>query len=320
MQKKLLRIVMLGVIIAGFVALALTSTFAAEKKLRYVFVTPATGHEFIQPLIKGMKDAAHSLGVEADVVGPVGWDLSETVAMAMATIDAGVDGMFAQVGDPTTYRDVALRCKKLGIPFIHTNIWDPTGQTPMDARVGSSGVSQGELMGEEMIKYLKPGVKVAFFMHMPHVQLKERLQGAEKVLREYGITEWEEIVCGSEMTKAIATIESYLLGHPDVAGVYGVDGISTPACATALGRHRELWGKVHTGGFDLIPATLEGIKKGYVDFTMDQMPYQYGYYPVVIMYLYHKFGIRPADVDTKVGAVDKTNLEKVIGLVEAGYR
>jgi len=320
MQKKLLKKILLGVIIVAIVALALAPTFAVGKKLRYVFVTPATGHQFIQPLIKGMKDAARALGVEADVVGPVEWDLSKTAAMAQAAIDAGVDGMFAQVGDPTTYRDVALRCKKLGIPFIHANITDDTGQTPRDAFVGSSGVLQGELMGEEMIKYLKPGVKVAFFMHMPHVQLKQRLQGAEKVLRKYGITEWEEVVCGSEMTKAVATIESYLLGHPDVAGVYGVDGISTPACATALGRKPELWGKVHTGGFDLIPATLEGIKKGYVDFTMDQMPYQYGYHPVVIMYLYDKFGIRPADVITKVGAVDRSNLEGVIKLVEEGYR
>jgi len=319
-MRKLLKYLVLGVVVVGLMVITLTPAFAAKKQYRFVFLSAAIGHEFIQPLIRGMKDAAEALGSTADAVGPVEWDNDRTVAEGMAAIDAGIDGMVAQVGDPTTFAGISKRLKELGIPFVHTNISDETGQTLRDSYVGSSGVTQGEYMGKEMVKYLKPGDKVAFFFHMPHVQLKERLQGAQSVIREHGIT-WEEIVCGSELTKAISTVEAYLLGHPDIAGVYGVDGISTPSCALALKKRPDLQGKVRSGGFDLIPSVVEGVRDGYVDFTMDQMPYGYGFYPVVIMYLYLEYGITPpGQVETAVGAVDKSNVDAVLALVEAGYR
>jgi len=61
-------------------------------------------------------------------------------------------------------------------------------------------------------------------------------------------------------------------------------------------RNLGLEGKVISGGWDLVPTTIENIKDGYTKFVIDQQPYVQGFYPVMALYLYHKYGIAPANM------------------------
>src|SRR4029450_5238774 len=64
------------------------------------------------------------------------------------------------------------------------------------------------------------------------------------------------------------------------------------------------------GGFDLVPETLNSIKAGDLDYTIDQQPYLQGFLPVVALYLYKVSGglLFPTQTNTGLLFVTKDNV------------
>ena len=67
---------------------------------------------------------------------------------------------------------------------------------------------------------------------------------------------------------------------------------------------------VIAGGFDLQPGTLESVKGGSLDYTIDQQPYLQGFLPVIALYLYNLSGglVSPTDTNTSLSFVTKGNV------------
>ena len=84
-------------------------------------------------------------------------------------------------------------------------------------------------------------------------------------------------------------IDSYYLGHKNLAGMFAVDAGDTQGVGQIIQKH-SLQGKVIGGGYDLLPGTLELIKSGFLDFTIDQQPYLQGFHPVIQLFLYKLSG------------------------------
>ena len=68
-----------------------------------------------------------------------------------------------------------------------------------------------------------------------------------------------------------------------------------------------LAGKIPAGGFDLTPGTLNAIKAGQLNFTIDQEPYLQGFLPVLYLYLFNLSGglVFPPNTDTGLTFVTK---------------
>ena len=62
-----------------------------------------------------------------------------------------------------------------------------------------------------------------------------------------------------------------------------------------------------TGGSDMGPGNIEGIKNGYVAFGLGQNPFMQGFYPVMMVYQAKKYGIRPVTIDTGTDVVTPDN-------------
>jgi len=69
--------------------------------------------------------------------------------------------------------------------------------------------------------------------------------------------------------------------------------------------------KVASGGFDLTPQTLQSVKSGNLDFTIDQSPYQQGFLPVIGLYLFQLSGglVSPSTTNTGLTFVDKNSVD-----------
>jgi simple sugar transport system substrate-binding protein len=52
-----------------------------------------------------------------------------------------------------------------------------------------------------------------------------------------------------------------------------------------------------------VPKTVELLRDGHIDFTIDQQPYLQGFYPVVQLYLYKISGGLTGPADTNTGLV-----------------
>ena len=68
---------------------------------------------------------------------------------------------------------------------------------------------------------------------------------------------------------------------------------------------------VKGGGYDLLPVTLNLIKSGDLDFTIDQQPYLQGFQPVIQLFLYKLSGglMAPSNTNTGLLFVTKDNVD-----------
>ena len=76
----------------------------------------------------------------------------------------------------------------------------------------------------------------------------------------------------------------------------------------------------YAAGFDLSPEILRLVKEGMIDFTIDQQPYVQGFYPVVQLALYCRYGIAPSNMDSGAGIISRENADEVMEFSARGYR
>ena len=79
---------------------------------------------------------------------------------------------------------------------------------------------------------------------------------------------------------------------------------------------KDLW----SCGFDLSEKTLQLIKDGHIRCTVDQQPYIQGFYPVVQLAHFIRYGIMPSNMDAGAAIIDQTNVDHVTDLTKLGYR
>jgi len=73
-------------------------------------------------------------------------------------------------------------------------------------------------------------------------------------------------------------------------------------------------------GFDLSPLVIHYVRDGQLIFTVDQQPYMQGFYPVIQLAQYVRYGILPCNNEIGASFVTKDNVDKVEKLIAAGYR
>ena len=67
----------------------------------------------------------------------------------------------------------------------------------------------------------------------------------------------------------------------------------------------------YVAGFDLSPGIVDLMAEGFIDCTIDQQPYAQGFYPVVQLALYLRYGLLPSSLDAGAAFIDRSNLEAV---------
>ena len=107
--------------------------------------------------------------------------------------------------------------------------------------------------------------------------------------------------------------------NPEIKVVLSTGQADTEAAGLVLERHFPA-GDYAAAGFDLSPETLRLIRKGVIRFTIDQQPYAQGFYPVVQLALYCRFGIKPSDIDAGAALINAGNCDSVMDLCRQKYR
>jgi len=85
-----------------------------------------------------------------------------------------------------------------------------------------------------------------------------------------------------------------LKADPEIKVVICTGQADTEGAGLAIERHFRGKG-YRAAGFDLSPGTLRLIKAGHIQFTIDQQPYIQGYYPVIQLALYCRYGNPPVE-------------------------
>lgn len=291
-----------------------------DRRLRLRFITCAVGEAFFGTVKRGMQDAAAMLGVEAELAGTAGVDLAAQAEMVRAAVTAGCDGIALNVIHATAFEEVVREALEGGVPVVAFNVDGTYGRGPHLSSVNQDLYRAGRTLGERAAEHLAPGARALITLHDEGISaLEDRARGIQEAIAEARQATWETVVTGIDPERAAAIVGESLEANPAISAVLCTGQADTEGAGLALER-RVGERPRFAAGFDLSPGILRLIKQEVIDFTIDQQPYVQGFYPVVQLVLYCRYGIAPSSMDAGAGIITRENVDGVMELCARGYR
>jgi simple sugar transport system substrate-binding protein len=124
----------------------------------------------------------------------------------------------------------------------------------------------------------------------------------------------------SDASLGIPLLVSYIQAHPNLKAIGTQHGSITSILAEVLQKAGKQPGEIIVGGIDLAPATIDGLKSGYVSATLDQLLYLQGFMPVVQCVMTAKYKMPGLALNTGAGTVTPETIDSLVELIDAGIR
>ena len=289
-----------------------------EDWLRFIFITPFADIPFFETVKKGMHAAVKNLGVSCEFTGPSGMDTASQAEMTRQAIKDGYDGIVLNIFEAAKLAGVIAEAKDAGIPVVAFNVDDQSAPTERLCSVCQNLFRAGQVLGKNASEFIPDGSRIFIVMHDRGVSaLEERFEGIIDGLKGKEIT-WE-ILVGGDNENTVRVVTEALRTNPDIKVLLGTGQSDTEKIGFAI--ERNFKGQNYdVAGFDLSAETLRMVKEGTIHFAIDQQPYVQGYYPVVQLAQYLRYGIDPSDVDAGNNVIDQAKASRVIELCRKNYR
>ena len=263
---------------------------ATRKKLLIPIVVPVDENK--DPLWYQVKAGARAIsyelrdvGIQTQWVVPKRWDASDQIAVMEKLINKKVDGIAIAPVDADRLRKVIDKAVDSRIPVVTFNTDAPesrrmcfVGQDSLTA-----GRVAGELMGELLNREGKVLIITGFHETMGH---RQRVQGFKEQIQRY-FPDIEIIGIYENYDKpqeAYAISRKTLKFCPELKGIYVTAG--GPFGAGQAIKDVGKGGIVKLICFDLLEETIQLIREGIVQLSIQQDPFSQGYEPVRILYNY----------------------------------
>ena len=282
------------------------------------------GGAFAVNVYNGAKQAAADLGANVQYVWS-NWDPATMVSQfkaAVATHPAGI----AVMGHPG---DAALKpwvtqAEKKGIIVTSQNTQLPKLEGQYAAQgfgyVGQNLYNSGYLLGTSAVKLygLKSGQRAMVWGLLSQPTRGLRTKGAIDALKKAGMkVDYIEInqQTNADPTAGVPTFTAYVAAHPDVKLIVIDHGGLTATAETYMKAAHKSAGSIKLAGFDMSPATVKAIQKGYVGAVLDQQEWLQGYLPILQVCLTSKYHFAGLSIDTGSGIITKQNIGPLVPLV-----
>jgi simple sugar transport system substrate-binding protein len=266
-----------------------------------------------------MADAAEKMGVTTDWLGTEGVDVPAQAAMVRKAVADGYDGIALSIIDPTGFDGAVKEAIERGVPVVAFNVDDNATPNARLSAVAQRFIEAGQALAHRVSADIPKNAHVLATLHDHGISaLDERLKGIQDALKDKNV-QWTVVVTGNDSAKGEDVIADALRKDPEIRAVFGTGQADTEAAGRVIEKHfadRGCW----AAGFDLSPDVLRLIKAGRILCTVDQQPYIQGFYPVVQLTLYLRYGIHPSNIDAGATIVDRSNVDRVIELTKLKYR
>ena len=124
----------------------------------------------------------------------------------------------------------------------------------------------------------------------------------------------------SDASLAIPVLAAYVQAHPNLKAIGTQHGGITGILGDMLKKAGKKPGDIIVGGIDLAPATIAGLKDGYISATLDQLLYLQGFMPVVQCVMTAKYKMPGLSLNTGAGTVTPKTIDALTKLIDAGIR
>lgn len=312
-------VVMFGLCGCSTVSTSKSANRCSAGKLHFAFITCAVNAPFFEPVKKGMNDAAEMMGVHCDFIGTEGVDVKAQAQMVRKAAAEGYDGIAVNIIDTAAFDEVIQEAIDKGIPVVGFNVDDQATPNARLSSVNQRLCQAGQNLATHLLPEIPANAHVLMTMHDEGVSaLHDRLQGQQEVLKTKNIT-WTVIITGNNSKKGAEVVSKALKNNPDIKIVLSTGQSDTEAAGRAIEKYFPRQG-YWSAGFDLSAKTLLLIQDGHIRCTVDQQPYIQGFYPVIQLTQYLRYGIVPSDINAGASIIDRGNVSQVMELSKRHYR
>ncbi|MGW4572209.1 substrate-binding domain-containing protein [Streptomyces tendae] len=286
-------------------------------RMKIVMVTHGgEGDAFWDRVRKGAEAAAAKDGVDLTYAGDA--DTADQADLVRDAIRDKADGIAVTLAKPQAMKAPVAEAKAAGIPVVGLNsgisAWRSTGLLEY---FGQDESVAGRAVGDKL-NDLKAKHALCVIHERGNVALEARCAGVKKTFG--GETEMLYVE-GTDMKAVGAAVTARLRQNP------GIDEVVMNGAAfalTAVESVDEAGSSAHVATFDLDDDLVAAVKRGDVQFAVDQQPYLQGYLAVDALWLYRTNGNVSgggvAPVLTGPAFVTRTNADSVAKFAAGGTR
>ena len=122
------------------------------------------------------------------------------------------------------------------------------------------------------------------------------------------------------MSLGVPVLVAYIQAHPNLKAIGTQHGGITGILAEVLQKAGKTARRHHRRRHRPAPATIDGLKSGYVSATLDQLLYLQGFMPVVQCVMTAKYKMPGLSLNTGAGTVTPQTIDSLVELIDAGIR
>lgn len=258
------------------------------------------------------------------------WDPSKMISQFQEAVATNPDGI-AIMGHPgdDAFMPLVDDARSQGILVTVMNTELPNVEEKYAAEgtgyVGAVLHDAGFSLAQEAIERggLQQGDRVFVWGLVSQPGRGERTQGILDALEEAGMTvDYLEIddATNADPANGVPVFTGYVSANPDVRAIFIDHGNLTSTIPTYMQAANLGPDDLYAAGFDLSPATVQGVRDGFVDLVIDQQQYLQGFLGILQLCLTHNYAFSGLFVNTGGGFIDDSNIDVIAPLVEQQIR
>lgn len=271
-------LVLVGVTGSGIL---LTGGFAPHTpNIIYVYKDTSGDIEFWRMVTEGIRAGAEELGFDYSIIGPSGeWDVEGNIKAVNRAIALQPDAIVLVATDYERLESSARRVTEAGILLLTLDS-DVAGDVSR-CFIGTDNYEIGLQMGEEMLRCIPNGGKVAIVSHMANSHTAiERVRGiASAVGRLPQYEALEPVYCDNLASRARELTLETVGRYPDLAGIAATNEPAAIGVSEAL-VELGLQDQVAVISCDHASRQIAYLEQGVIDATIVQKPFNMGYFSV----------------------------------------
>jgi simple sugar transport system substrate-binding protein len=287
------------------------------------------GGPFATVVYNGAKAAEAALGPNVDYVWS-DWSIDKMITQFSEAVATQPDGI-AIMGHPgdDAFDPLIEDAVSKGIVVTVMNTELPNAEAEYASLgtgyVGATLYKAGNDLAAEAVKRggLQAGDKAFVWGLITEPGRGERTKGIVDGLESAGI----EVVyldidpaTNADASQGIATFVGMVSANPDLKAAFFDHGALTQTAQTYLEAAGLGADDLYVAGFDLGPATVEAVRNGYVDLSIDQQQWLQGFFGITQLCLSHNYLFSGLFINTGGGFLDSDNVDEIAPLVEQQIR
>ncbi|MFV0429764.1 MAG: ABC transporter substrate-binding protein [Arachnia sp.] len=249
------------------------STGGDGQTLTIGFVPGIASDPFFLAMQIGAEEHAKELGIELIWQGaPDEYSPQSQIPFVESMITQDVDALIVVPTDPDALQPSVNSAIDAGIPVVTVDT-TVTDQSGLVSHITGDNIEGGRLAGETLAEQIGESGKVFLMSGSPTATTNTlRQQGFEEALANYPDIELVGIeYANSQPAAATSAVNTILLEHPDLKGIFAVDGTSGTGTAAAL-RDAGKVGKIAFIGYDAYENQVADLHDGVFSALIAQKP------------------------------------------------